>query len=75
MFRPMRVDVDDPARKGRTMSTYKLRSNIEQTTDLKKIPKECVLDSHVVVKKIVPRCKLCIAHENRPLHMGSHFIE
>ena len=47
--RPMRVNVEDPARKSRTMPTYKLRSDIEQTTDLKKILEERVLDSHVTL--------------------------
>ena len=31
------------------MPTYKLRSDIEQTTDLKKILEERVLDSHVTL--------------------------
>ena len=31
------------------MTNYKLRSDIEQTTDLKKILEECVLDSHVTL--------------------------
>ena len=31
------------------MPTYKLRSDIEQTTDLKKILEELVLDSHVTL--------------------------
>ena len=38
--RPMRVNVEDPVRKTRTMPTSKLRSDIEQTTDLKKILEE-----------------------------------
>ena len=46
---PMKVDVEDPVGKTRTMPTYKLRSDIEQTTDLKKILEECVLDSHVTL--------------------------
>ena len=45
----MRVDVEDPVRKTRTIPTYKLRSDIEQTTDLKKILEERVLDSHVIL--------------------------
>ena len=28
----------------------------------------------VVVKKTVPRRKPCVACENRPLHVGAHFI-
>ena len=43
----MKVGVEDPARRTRTIPTYKLRSDIEQTTDLKKILEERVLDSHV----------------------------
>ena len=49
MVQPMRVDVEDPTWKTRTMPTYKLRSDIEQTTDLKKILEERVLDSHVTL--------------------------
>ena len=45
----MRVNVGDPVQKTRTMPTYKLRSDIEQTTDLKKILEERVLDSHVTL--------------------------
>ena len=45
----MRVNVEDPVRKTRTMPTYKLRSDIEQTTDLKKILEEHILDSHVTL--------------------------
>ena len=47
--RPMRVGVKDPTRKIGAMLTYKLRSDIEQTTDLKKILEEHVLDSHVTL--------------------------
>ena len=47
--RPMKVDIEDPIRKGKTMPTYKLRSDIEQMTDLKKILEERVLDSHVTL--------------------------
>ena len=47
--RPVKVGVEDLARKTRTMPTYKLRSDIEQTTDLKKILEERVLDSHVTL--------------------------
>ena len=32
---------------GRTIPMYKLRSDIEQMTNLKKILEECGLDSHV----------------------------
>ena len=39
--------IEDPARRTRTVPTYKLRSDIEQTMDLKKILEERVLDSHV----------------------------
>ena len=45
----MRVGVKDPTRKIGAMLTYKLRSDIEQTTDLKKILEEHVLDSHVTL--------------------------
>ena len=45
----MRVNVEDPARKTRSMPTYKLRSDIEQMIDLKKILEERVLDSHVTL--------------------------
>ena len=45
----MRVDVEDPARKTRTMPSYKLRSDIEKTTDLKKILEQHVMDSHVTL--------------------------
>ena len=45
----MRVNVEDPVRKTRTMPIYKLRSDIEQTIDLKKILEERVLDSHVTL--------------------------
>ena len=45
----MRVDVEDPIWKTSTMPTYKLRSDIEQTTDLKKILEERVLDSHMTL--------------------------
>ena len=45
----MRVNGKDPAWKKRTMPTYKLRSDIEQTTNLKKILEERVLDSHVTL--------------------------
>ena len=49
MARPMRVDVEDPARKGKTMPTYKRRSDIEQTIDIKKIIENCVLDSQMTL--------------------------
>ena len=49
VVRPMRVNVEDPARKTRSMPTYKLRSDIEQMIDLKKILEERVLDSHVTL--------------------------
>ena len=45
----MRVNVGDPVQKTRTMPTYKLQSDIEQTTDLKKILEERVLDNHVTL--------------------------
>ena len=45
----MRVNVEDPAWKTRTMPTYKLRSDIEWTTDLNKVLEERVLDSHVTL--------------------------
>ena len=45
----MRVNVEDPVRKTRTMPTYNLRLDIEQMTDLKKILEEHVLDSHVIL--------------------------
>jgi hypothetical protein len=43
------MDVDESAMKGRerAMPTYKLRSDIEQKTDLCKVLEETVLDSHV----------------------------
>ena len=46
---PTRMEVDESAKKGkeRAAPTYKLRSNIEQTTDLRKVLEEKVLDSHV----------------------------
>ena len=47
--RPMRVNVEDPTRKTRIMPTYKLRLDIEQTIDLKKILEERVLDVHVTL--------------------------
>ena len=49
MVHPMRVGVKDPARKTKVMPTYKLRLNIEQTTDLNKILEERVLDSRVTL--------------------------
>ena len=36
----MKDGIEDPARRARTVPTYKLRSDIEQTTDLKKILEE-----------------------------------
>ena len=47
--RLMRVDVEDPAWKTRTMPSYKLRSDIEKTIDLKKILEQHVMDSHVTL--------------------------
>ena len=47
--RPVKVGIEDPARRTRTMPTYKLRSDIEQTADLKKILEERILDSHVTL--------------------------
>jgi hypothetical protein len=46
---PAQMDVDESAKKGRerAMPTYKLRSDIEQKTDLRKVLEEKVLDSHV----------------------------
>jgi hypothetical protein len=46
---PARMDVEESAKKGRerAMPTYKLRSDIEQKTDLRKVLEEKVLDSHV----------------------------
>ena len=41
----MRVDVEDPIRKGKAMTKY----NEEQTTDMKKILEERVLDSHMTL--------------------------
>ena len=29
---------------------------------------------NAIMKKTVPRRKLCITHKNRPLHVGAHFI-
>ena len=49
MVRLMRVDVEDLARKTRTMPTYNLWSDIAQMTNLKKILKDRVLDSHVTL--------------------------
>jgi hypothetical protein len=45
---PARMDVGESAKKGRerAMPTYKLRSDIEQKTDLCKVLEEKVLDSH-----------------------------
>ena len=45
----MRDVVEDPTRKTRGMSTYKVRLDIEQTIYLKKILEEFVLDSHVTL--------------------------
>ena len=45
----MRVDIEDPIGKSRTMPTNKLRSDIEQMTDLKKILEERVLDNNVTL--------------------------
>jgi hypothetical protein len=46
---PARMDVEESAKKGRerAVPTYKLRSDIEQKTDLRKVLEEKVLDSHV----------------------------
>ena len=46
---PTRMEVDESTRKGkeRAAPTYKLRSDIEQMTDLRKVLEEKVLDSHV----------------------------
>jgi hypothetical protein len=45
---PARMDVEESAKKGRerAMPTYKLRSDIEQKADLRKVLEEKVLDSH-----------------------------
>jgi hypothetical protein len=42
------MEVDDFVKKGkeRSTSTYKLRSDMEHTTDLRKVLEEKVLDSH-----------------------------
>ena len=46
---PARMEVNESAKKGkeRAMLAYKLRSDIEQTTDFRKVLEEKVLDSHV----------------------------
>ena len=41
--------VEEAVRKTRTMPTYRLRSEIKQTTNLKKILEEHVLDSYVTL--------------------------
>ena len=47
--KPAQMEVDESAKKGKepTAPTYKLRLDIEQTTDLRKVLEEKVLDSHV----------------------------
>ena len=45
----MRVVVEDSSCQTRAMPTYKLRLDIEQMTDLKKILEEHVLDRHVTL--------------------------
>ena len=46
---PTRMEVEESTKKGkeRAAPTYKLRSDIEQTTNLRKVLEEKVLDSHV----------------------------
>jgi hypothetical protein len=45
---PWRMEVDDFAKKGkeRVAPTYRLKSDIEQATDLRKVLEEKILDSH-----------------------------